>query len=171
MLLKWIIAKLYSQKHLIMKKATFLIVLVCIVSGAFGQAAPSGNCFKEWYSLFKDRGANPVPDGTNDIIISIRNGDYSDCFMGKVDIKAGSLAGNLMIQKADGTWATFDKKASAAFQGADNRLKPEDRVITDGMSTLVELQDGSLIRLFFYKSLKSKSIGYKRAPSPSQLVK
>src|SRR5689334_11524529 len=101
---------------------SILAILITLVSfGAFSQAKPaaaSGNCFKEWYSLFKERGANPIPDGTQDVIITIRNSEYSECFMGKVDVAGGRLAGKLQIQKVDGTYEEFDKKVSAAYQNA-----------------------------------------------------
>ena len=32
-------------------------------------ASATGDCFKQWYSLFKERGAEPVPDGVNDVIM------------------------------------------------------------------------------------------------------
>ena len=54
--------------------------------------ASSSDCFKEWYSLFKERGATPVPDGTNDVIITLRNNEYTECFMGRVEVSNGKLA-------------------------------------------------------------------------------
>ena len=76
-----------------MKNFILSFALISIVFSSLAQTkgtpAPAGNCFKEWYSLFKERGANTVPDGTNDVIISIRNGDYSECFMGKIDVAGG----------------------------------------------------------------------------------
>lgn len=159
-----------------MRKTLLLIAFACMVSASFGQSRPaapasSGNCFKDWYSLFKERGADPVPDGINDVIITIRNGDISDCFMGKVEVKGGVMTSPLQIQKVDGSWEEFDKRASAAYLGTDNRLKEEFRTVADGMSLSVPLADGELIRLFFYNSLRDKPKGNKRAPSPSQLVK
>ena len=159
-----------------MKKSLLLILLFTVAGVSYGQTkaattTSSGSCFKDWYSLFRDRGADPVPDGMNDVIITLRNGDFSDCFMGKVEIKSGALAARLQIQKLDGNFEDFEKRVSAAFAGPDGRIREEFRTITDGMSASVQLADGELIRLFFYKSLKAKPLGNKKAPNPSQLVK
>ena len=94
-----------------MKKSILLILLFAVAGVSYGQnkgaapAASSGNCFKDWYTLFRDRGADPVPDGTNDVIITLRNGEFSNCFMGKVETKGGAMVGKLQIQKLDGTGA------------------------------------------------------------------
>jgi len=157
-----------------MKHPIVLFALVCIVFSSFGQGKPasSGNCFKDWYTLFRERGANPVPDGTNDVIISIRNGDYSECFMGKVDVLGGMLNGNFQVQKVDGSYGEFDKTISAAYMNAGaTRLKDELRIINDGMSASVPLSDGELIRLFFFNSLKGKALANKKAPAPTMLIK
>jgi hypothetical protein len=154
-----------------------LTILVCFLSlsvfaqsGGAKQSAPS-NCFKEWYTLFKERGANPIPDGTQDVIITLRGADYSECFMGKVDVTGGRISSKLQIQKMDGTYEEFDKKVSAAFQNADGVLKDELRDITNGMSSSATLTDGENIRLFFYKYLADKPKANKKAPAPSALVK
>ena len=39
------------------------------------------------------------------------------------------------------------------------------------MTASVPLTDGEVIRLFFYKSLKDKAMGNKKAPAPSVLIK
>jgi len=155
---------------------SILVILLSIISfGVFAQAKPASagaNCFKEWYTLFKERGANPIPDGTQDVIITLRGSDYSECFIGKIDVSAGRLAGKLQIQKADGTYEEFDKRVSAGYQDASTgTLKEELRDITNGMSASVTLTDGETIRLFFYKYLAEKVKANKKAPSPASLVK
>jgi len=153
---------------------SILVILISFISVgllAQGKPATSGNCFMEWYTLFKDRGANPIADGTHEVIITLRNGNYSDCFLGKIDVAGGKLTGKLQIQKMDGTYEEFDKKVSAAYQNAEGTLKDELRDITNGMSASVTLADGELIRLFFYKSLADKPKANKKAPAPAVLVK
>ncbi|HRI78872.1 MAG TPA: hypothetical protein PLR06_04985 [Cyclobacteriaceae bacterium] len=158
-----------------MKHPILLFALCCIVLSSFGQAKPatppSKDCFKDWYTLFRERGANPIPDGTNDVIITLRNGDYSDCFLGRVDVLNGNLNGNFKVQKVDGSYADFDKSIAAAYQTQDGRLKEELRAINEGMTASVPLSDGEMIRLFFFKSLKDKALANKKAPAPSALIK
>lgn len=134
-------------------------------------AKPAGDCFKQWYSLFKERGATPVPDGVNDVIITLRNNEYTECFMGRVEVTNGRLTGRLQVQKVDGSYEEFDKRVSASYQNEQGTLKEDLRDITNGMSASVTLSDGDYIRLFFYKSLAGKPAANKKAPAPSVLIK
>lgn len=131
----------------------------------------SQDCFKQWYSLFKERGANPIPDGVNDVVITLRNNDYTECFMGRIEVSNGRITGKLQIQKVDGSFAEFDKRVSSSYQNAEGTLKEDLREVTNGMSASVVLSDGEYIRLFFYKSLAEKPVANKKAPAPSVLVK
>lgn len=154
-------------------KPTLLIIVFFLSMGLYAQTKPAatGTCFKEWYGVFKERGAKPVPDGSHDVIITLRNGDYSNCFMGKVDVVNGKLAGKLQIQKMDGTYEEFDKKVSAAYQNAEGVLKDELRDVNNGMSASLTLTDGEIIRLFFFKYVEDKPKANKKAPAPAALVK
>lgn len=162
---------------------TSLIIIVCLVSfstfaqtGAKSTPAASGKkeatCYDQWYSVFKDRGANPVADGTHEVIISLRNEyDYAECFYGKIDVKDGKLASKLQVQKVDGSYEEFTKRVSAVYQNADGTVKEELRDVTNGMSESFELGSGERIRLFFYKSIAQKEKANKKAPNPSALIK
>lgn len=154
-----------------------LTILIGLVSvGAFAQGTPAKpsttNCYKEWYTLFKERGANPVADGTHEVVISIKGSDaYSECFMGKIDVKDGKIVGKLQIQKIDGSYGEFDKKATAFYTNESGLVKDEMRFINNGMSEGLTSTDGEVVRLFFYKSLAEKPKANKKAPSPSALIK
>jgi len=153
---------------------SILVILITFVSvGTFAQTKPTtiSDCRKEWYSLFKERGANPVADGTHEVIISIQTSDYSECFMGKIEVAGGKLAGKLQIQKVDGTYGEFDKKVSEAYQNQEGVLKDELREIHNGMSSSIVAQSGETVRLFFYKSLAEKPKANKKAPAPSAIIK
>jgi hypothetical protein len=154
----------------------FLTFIACLLSLAmFAQTASpkagTNKCYQEWYSLFKERGANPVPDGMQDVIISIRGDEYGECFMGRVDVAGEKMIGKLQVQKMDGSYEEFDKKVSATYQNDQGTLKEELRAINNGMSSFVRLADGEIIGLFFYKSLADKPKSNKKAPSPAVLVK
>ena len=137
------------------------------------SASPKAvNCYDQWYSVFKERGANAVADGTHEVIISlISENGYAECFIGKIDVKDGKLASKLQIQKVDGSFEDFDKKVSSNYQNADGVVKEELRVISNGMSQQMELGSGERIRLFFYKSIAEKAKANKVAPSPAALIK
>ena len=135
-------------------------------------AAKTANCYDQWYSVFKDRGANPIADGTHEVIISLRNEyDYAECFFGKIDVKDGKLASKLQVQKVDGSYEEFTKKVSSVYQNADGTVKEELRDVSNGMSESLELGSGERIRLFFYKSVAAKEKANKKAPAPSALIK
>lgn len=154
---------------------SIVIILITFVSiGAIAQAkqtTPASDCRKEWFSLFKERGANPIADGAHEVIISIQTNDYSECFMGKIEVAGGKLAGKLQIQKVDGTYGEFDKKVSEVYQNQEGVLKDELREIHNGMSASLVAQSGETVRLFFFKSLADKPKANKKAPSPASLVK
>jgi hypothetical protein len=161
-------------------KSIFVILLSIISFGVFAQAKPAakpataaGDCFKEWYTLFKERGANPIPDGTQDVIITLRgSSDYSECFIGKIDVVGGRIVSKLQVQKVDGSYEEFDKRVSAGYQDASTGvLKESLRDVTNGMSESITLTDGETIRLFFYKYLADKVKANKKAPSAASLVK
>ena len=156
-----------------------LITLFSVLSvGLFAQApkakpvtpAASSDCWKEWYTLFKERGATPVADGTHEVIITIRNKDYSECFLGKIDVAGGKLASKLQVQKVDGSYEEFDRTVSEAYQNATGTLKDDLRNVVNGMSASATLTDGETIRLFFYKSLAEKPKANKKAPAPASLI-
>jgi hypothetical protein len=139
-------------------------------SAAVAKKEPS--CYEQWYALFKERGANPIADGTHDVIISTRNEyNFTECFVGKIDVKDGKLASKLQIQKEDGTWEEFDRKVSSMYQNSEGVVREDLRSVTNGMSEAFTLTDGEKIRLFFYKSLADKAKANKKAPPPSALIK
>jgi hypothetical protein len=138
------------------------------------SAAPqaSKNCYGEWFTVFRSRGADPVADGMQDVVISLRSGDASHCFMGRVEVASGKMKLPLMIQKQDGSFETFastGKKIDPSF--ATGMTEDELLTITDGMSVTFRTTDQESGRIFFYKSLSAKPKSNKVAPPPSVLVK
>lgn len=138
---------------------------------AAASAAKSADCYDQWYAVFKDRGANPVADGSHEVIISLQHDGYSECFMGKIDVAGGKISSKLQVQKVDGSYEEFDKKLSSVYMGPEGSLKPELRDVVNGMTAALSLSDGETIRLFFYKSLADKAKSNKKAPPPAALIK
>jgi hypothetical protein len=153
--------------------ATALLTLITSATFSQTKTAPTAkDCYGEWYTLFRDRGAKPIPDGTQDIIISIRKEGYSQCFMGKVDVEGGKIKLPVQIAKEDGTFETLAEtglKIDPASIGAKN---PDAlTVITDGMSVTAFTADHETVKLFFYKFVNDKPKKNKVAPPASALVK
>lgn len=64
-----------------------------------------------------------MPDGMNDVIISVRGDEYGECFMHRVDVAGEKMIGKLQVHKMDGTYEEFDKKVSASYQMTKEQLK------------------------------------------------
>lgn len=163
---------------------TFLSIIVCFLTfTAVAQtkttppkttAAPKKDvtCYDQWYAIFKERGANPVADGTHDVIISLRTEyGYAECFYGRIDVKEGKLASKLQVQKEDGSYEEFDKKVSTIYQNSEGVVREDLRGITNGMSDSFTVSGGDNVRLFFYKSIADKAKANKKAPNPAALIK
>lgn len=151
------------------------MVLLSLTSPVLSQTkppSPSKDCYGEWYTIFRERGAKPIPDGTQEIIISIRKDGYSQCFVGKVDVENGKLKLPVYIAKEDGTYETLANTGlkldptSVAAKTSDAAI-----VITDGMSVTAYTTDHETIKLFFYKFLNDKPKKNKVAAPVSVLVK
>jgi hypothetical protein len=156
-------------------KILLAALLILLVTPAFSQTkAPSANkdCYGEWYTLFRERGAKPIPDGTQEVIISIRKDGYSQCFLGKVDVEGGRLKLPVQVAKEDGTFETLGE-SGLKLDPASIAAKTPDALttITDGMSVTAYTTDHETIKLFFYKFVNDKPKKNKVAPSPSALVK
>ncbi len=134
----------------------------------------SGNCFKEWYDLFRERGASVVTDGTHDVVLTLRNSrdGSSKCYMGRAEVVGGKFKRPVLIQKMDGSFepfASIGKGMDPAF--AKSLTEDEFGTITDGMSINFLMSDQEYGRIFFYTFLNEKPKALKQAPSPKSLVK
>ena len=65
------------------------------------------NCYKEWYDAFRARGAKPVTDGMQDVVIAFKSGESCHCFMGRVEVVGGKIKTPLYIQQENGEYKTF----------------------------------------------------------------
>lgn len=148
-------------------------LLLTLVFSFFSVAllAQSADCYDQWYALFKERGANPVKNGTHEVIISLQHDTYSECFMGKIDVSGGKITGKLLIQKMNDSYEEFDQKLSASYMNPQGVLKESLRDVTNGMTEALTLTSGETVRLFFYKALAEKPKANKKAPAPSELIK
>lgn len=69
------------------KKLQFLLILSFLLIGSSISVNAQSSCYDDYYKLFTERGATPVPDGTHEVVISVRDGNKCDCLMGKVEVK------------------------------------------------------------------------------------
>lgn len=142
--------------------------------GTQGGGSQNSDCFKEWYTLIRERGASEVTDGTHEIIITLRNTQEgtSKCYMGKVDVRNGKLTRPVLIQKEDGTYEPLASTGKGLDPGfAKSMSEDELATIADGMSVNFNISGGEFCRIFFYTFINAKPKGLKQAPSAKTLVK
>jgi hypothetical protein len=157
------------------KQTLIAAILVLLISPVFGQTKPAPankDCYGEWYTLFRERGAKPIPDGSQEIIISIRKDGYSQCFLGKVDVAGGKIKMPVYVAKEDGTFQTMGE-TGLKLDPASIAAKDPDALtsITDGMSVTAYTTDHETVKIFFYKFVNDKPKKNKVAPPASTLVK
>ena len=130
------------------------------------------NCYTEWTDAFRTRGAKPVPDGMQQVVIALKGDESSHCYMGQVEVVGGKIKPPLYFQKENGEYhlvSVVGKKIEPAFQASMSA--DELYAIKDGMSIVFRTTDKEYGRIFFYKFVNSSSQGNKTASSPSELIK
>ena len=150
-----------------MKKIFQLLLFTSLlVIGTTIKANAQSNCYDEYYKLFIDRGATAVPDGTQDVVITIREGSKSDCYMGKVQVKDNQIIAVEGLVLTDGTVKKMGMKLSPKYTDPNKPAILYTDII-DGMSTTLLSDDNRLVNIFFIKQLSAKTKAYKKAPPAS----
>ena len=153
-----------------LKKSILAFTIVLFTLPAFAQN--ENDCFRDWYGLFRERGAKKVTDGTHDVVLSLRKDQYSECFMAKVKVLSGMIVPPVLIAKEDGTYEEFTaagKKIDPAF--LSGKSDADLLKITDGMSITFYTTDKEAGKLFFYTFVNELKRGNKVAPPVGELVK
>jgi hypothetical protein len=158
-----------------LKQICIAALLILFIAPVFAQtktAPPAGDCYGEWYTLFRERGAKTIPDGTQEIVISIRKDGYAQCFMGKVDVENGKMKMPVFIAKEDGSYQPLSE-TGLQLDPASLAGKTPDALtsITDGMSVTAYTTDHETVKLFFFKFVNDKPKKNKVAPRAATLVK
>jgi len=143
----------------------FLVTSVLVLGITFGANAQS-NCYEDYLNLFTSRGAAAIPDGTQEVVATIRDGSKSDCYLAKVQVKNNQIVSVDGVILEDGTVKKMGMKLSPKYKDPNNPaiLFME---ITDGMSTTLLSDDNKLVNFFFIKQLNAKTKAYKLAPPAS----
>jgi hypothetical protein len=148
-----------------LKKILFAGCLLFFCAASHAQTSKN-NCYKEWYQLFTERGAQAIPDGENDIIISIIKDDISNCYVGRITVKGGKIVlGSLLAQSEDGSFGKLNKTLKKTVYYTPEQMTS----IENGMSHSFLTSENEVVRAYFYKSLNPPAKKLKEAPSPSSL--
>ena len=149
-----------------MKKTLQLLLITTLLIIGSAINVNAQNCYEEYYRLFTDRGATEVPDGTQDVVVTIREGSKSDCYMARVQVKDNQVVAVEGVMLEDGSIKKMGMKLSPKYKDPKNPaiLYTE---ITDGMSATLLADDGKQVNFFFIKQLSMKNKAYKHAPPAS----
>lgn len=121
-----------------------------------GCSAFSQDCYSKYRKAFTDRGAFEVTDSTYEgVIIAVREGNETNCFMGKVSVKAGKVVlDNFYVELEDESYENLGPRFK--------NLKPVE--IKDGISQIIIDRRDNLYNVIFLGHLKPKKKGFKKAP-------
>jgi hypothetical protein len=130
------------------------------------------DCYAEYYDLMRTRGAKPVPDGMQQVVIALKGTGAANCFLGQVEVVGGKIKPPLYFQAEDGQYRAVSitgKKLESAF--ATSMTVDELYTIKDGMSIVFRTSDQEYGRLFFYQFINRGGNANKMAPPPHELIK
>lgn len=143
----------FGQKFLMMTRIAFIVLVGML---GFAQNSFSQSCFEKYQKAFNERGAEEIADSTyDDIIISIREGNNTTCYLGMVTVKHGKiLVDNFYIKLEDDT-----------YDNLGPRLKTSQPVeIKNGVSQIILDKKDNLYNVVFISHIKPKKKGFKKAP-------
>jgi len=132
-------------------RLTITLFIVILANSSFGQ-----DCYSKYRKAFTERGAIEVTDSTYEgVIIAIRQGNETNCFMGKVSVKSGKVVlDNFYVELEDESYENLGPKFK--------NLKPVE--IKDGVSQIIIDKRDNLYNVIFLDHLKPKKKGFKKAP-------
>jgi hypothetical protein len=145
-----------------------LLVSVILMLGITVNTNAQSNCYDDYKKLFTERGAMAIPDGTHEVVLTMRSDDKTDCYTGKVQVVNNQIVKILGIFLEDGTLHMPDMKLSSRYaSGPNSSILTRD--IVNGMSSTIITDNDILINIFFIKQLNSKAKVLKPAPPASSL--
>ncbi len=131
------------------------------------QAQPQKtNCYLDYTKAFKERGAKPVPDGIQNVVVTIRNTADNSCVsrIGTIEVKDNKIVGKLMLKSRQGDLVKPKEKLNDKYQEPKTPMKM-NRDIVNGMSSSFLTQNNSIVNLFFIDYLEGKMPALAEAPS------
>jgi len=149
-------------------KKLFIFFLLGISFSSFAQNKRS--CFLEYYELFNTRGVNPIPDGVQNVIVTVRDTKENTCLatMGHIEVKNGEIAGKLTLKNRAGEYVKPKTSLHPKYEAPKEPLKA-DFSITKGMSQNFLTKDMKIVNVFFIDFLKPAPPSLAEAPDAKKL--
>ena len=130
----------------------YLLILISLIISNLSYS----QCYEKYLKAFTEREAFEVVDSTYDnIIISIREGNKNECYLGKVTVKNKKvLLDNFYVKLQD-----------ESYENVAIRFKTFIPVeIKNGISQIINDKKDRLYNVVFISHLKPKKQAYMRAP-------
>lgn len=139
-----------------------LILLLNAPLGA--QSKP--NCYLDYTKAFNERGAKPIPDGIQNVVVTIRNSADNSCLsrIGTIEVKDNKIVGGLMLKSRQGALVKPKEKLNEKYEKPKTTWKV-NRDIVNGMSSSFLTQNNTIVNLFFIDFLEGKMPAMAEAPS------
>ena len=128
-----------------MKKLYFASLLCLFITASYAQDV---DCYNYYYKAFEQRGAYNVEDGVHDkkVIVSIRTGNETECYEGKVEVKNGVIV-KIFLKFVDNPKFKNDYATT----------------IKNGVSRSQITMEDEIVNVFFLDKIKPKKKNYKKA--------
>ena len=128
-------------------------------------AQEKANCYIDYLAMFNQRGTLPVPDGVQNVIVTIRNNADKSCvsMVGTIEVKANQIVGKLMLKTKQGEMVKPKEKLNEKYESTSSPLTANYN-IKDAMSSTFLTQNNKVVNLFFIDYLKPKDPAMAEAP-------
>ena len=143
-----------------------LVTSILVIGSAFTLHAQ--NCYLDYYHLFSDRGASLIPDGTHDVVVTIREGSSADCYMARVQVKDNQLIAVDGVILQDGTVKKMGMKLSPKYNDPKNPAILHSEIV-DGMSATLLSEDGKQVNFFLYQAIECQDKSLQKSASCKHL--
>lgn len=140
-----------------MKKFLLSFMLLLGATTVFSQTPKEDlTCLDKYKKVFKDRGADHVPDGMHrNVVVSISDSYGTNCFYGKARVE-GTKVTAIFVKFEDETYELFEGKEFTVSYGA---------LIKNGISEpWITKEDKQKFQVIFVQNIKPKKKKYKPAP-------
>lgn len=147
-----------------------LYLLLLVTATCLGTAQTKGSCFLEYYELFNTRGVQPIPDGLQNVIVTVRDTKENTCFatMGHIEVKNGQIVGKLTLKNRAGEYVKPKTALHPKYEAPKTPLKA-DYSIKKGMSENFLTKDMKIVNVFFIDYLKPAPPSLVEAPDAKKL--
>lgn len=147
-----------------------LFLALFLLSFTAVDAQQKGSCFIEYYELFTQRGCNPIPDGVQNVIVTVRDTKEKTCFatMGTIEVKNQVIVGKLQLKNKAGEYVAPKNSLHPGYYDPNHSLHA-DYSIKNGVSRNFLTKDMKIVNVFFIDQLKPQPASLTEGPDAKKL--